>query len=154
MSEKGRIVNTGAGGFLNPPGHPEHKYSIETDLRQRPENRGSMSLSGAVDCEWLDAATRAAAKAKLDSWVPLPLDAPEVQDWIRQVIGYFWGCYRNTTLHEPECWFVDKLYILKSGDAARPNEEHAGVHLIRKYYPEYSPVAVHFSEAYWGKKRV
>ena len=60
--DKGKIVMRGMGGFLCPPDHPMHKQSVETDLRRRPENRGWMSLEAAVDCEYLDNATRLAAR--------------------------------------------------------------------------------------------
>ena len=67
MNIKGRIIRKGMGGFLNPPTHPEHDWCVETDLRRRPEKRGSMRLSSAADCEWLDPTTRAAAKQLLSS---------------------------------------------------------------------------------------
>lgn len=155
--EPGKIIGGtpkhGMGGFLNPPGHPEHTHHVETDLRRKPENRGSMSLSSAVECAWLDPFTRAEAKRLLAQWQENrpALKSPEVQDWIRQVLGYFRNSYRGEG-PEPECWYAEKLRILKPGDEARPNEEHAGVHLIGKYYPEYVPTAEHFAEAYWGTK--
>lgn len=144
----------GMGGFLNPPGHPEHKQSVETDLRRRPENRGWMSLSTAVDCEWLDAATRRVAKTVLASWErsKLPLDNAEVQDWIRQVLGYFTNCYRRAGSEAPDAWNCDKLEINKAIDPFARLDDHAGVHLIRKYYPEFTPTPEHFAEAYWGRK--
>lgn len=156
-TEPGQIIGGapqhGMGGFLNPPGHPEHTHHVETDLKKQPQNRGGMSLSEAVDCTWLVPSTRAAAKSMLDRWQEYrpALESPEVQDWIRQVLGYFRGCYRGEG-PEPECWHADKLCIPKAGEPARLNEEHAGVHLIRKYYPEYEPTGEHFSEAYWGTK--
>lgn len=47
-TESGRIKHGGMGEFLTPPTHPEHSFSVETELRRKPENRGSMSLSYAV----------------------------------------------------------------------------------------------------------
>lgn len=75
MVEKGRIVREGIGGFLNPPTHPEHTFSMQTDLRRRPENRGSMCLSAAAACEWLDSAARNQAAKLLDEWRALPLES-------------------------------------------------------------------------------
>lgn len=94
-TEKGKIVKHGMGGFLCPPGHPMHEYSVETDLRRRPENRTSMSLEYAVESPMLDAATKAAAKALLAYWEgsKRPLKSAAVRDWIHQVLGYFKGCY-------------------------------------------------------------
>lgn len=150
--EKGRIVLSGMGGFLNPPTHPEHTRSVETDLRRRPENRGSMSLSCAVDCKYLDDATRAAARTVLNSWQRPALDSAEVQDWIRQVLGYFRGCYRNPEKPESGQWDASDAIIDSKRDPLANANDHCGVHLIRKYYPEFTPTAEHFSGAYWGKK--
>lgn len=147
--ERGVIRREGMGGFLNPPTHPEHTNSVEFDLHRSRENRGGMSLSTAVECEWLDDATRAEAKRRLDEWAGSPIESPDVQAWIRQVLGYFKGCYRGEGA-EPECWHAGNLRIIKSSEPQPPVEEHAGVHLIRKYYPEFAPTPQHFAEAKWG----
>lgn len=149
--ERGRLRRSGMGGFLNPPGHPEHDWSIETDLRRRPENRGSMSLSAAVTAEYLDDATRADAKRMLDVWTAnrMPLESQEVQAWIRQVLGYFKGCYRNPEA-SAEQWHAGKLIIDRERNPMDAPEAHAGVNLIRRYYPEYVPTAEHFASAKWG----
>lgn len=154
--ERGAIRQTGMGGFLNPPGHPEHTHHIETDLRRRPWNRGGMSLSTAVKCEYLDDATRAAARKLLDTWLAnkQPLDSPEVQGWVRQVLGSFKGCFKGqeTAPGAGDEWDVGKLRINSEVDPLLNADLHAGVHLIRKYYPEFIPTAEHFGGAYWGEK--
>jgi hypothetical protein len=141
----GTVVGGGMGGFLCPPTHPEHSQSVKFP-------GGSCALSSVIDSpdEW-HPATVAVVRTVLSSWKRPPIDSPEVQDWIRQVLGYFRNCYKGDG-PEPECWHADKLRILKKGDDARPNEEHAGVHLIRKYYPEYQINAYDFGCAYWGTK--
>jgi hypothetical protein len=155
--EKGKIVNKGMGGFLCPPGHPEHSYSVETDLRRRPENRGSMSLSAAVNYEWLDNITRHQAGQIIDKWNQNrpAIDSAEVKDWIQQVLGYFRGCYKNPKLQEPDCWAASVLSIDQDNKADPMTliDYHAGVHLIRRYYPEYVPTADDFASAYWGTKK-
>src|SRR5262245_11440095 len=137
MSEgkiRGRINNKGMGGFLNPPNHPEHDFSIAY-------RGGYSSLSSAAACDWLDDTTRAAAQAILDSWNKLPLDAAEVILWVRKVLGYFEGCYGNPDLSEPEKWHASNL--LMSREAVERNvdtaDNHAGVRFIQTYYPEYDP---------------
>jgi len=93
-----RIVRSaGMGGFLNPPGHPEHTAHVETDCHRRPEHRGGCSLSYAASQEWVDAETRAEAKYLLDRWQTSrpTLDSPAVREWILQCLGYFRNCYRN-----------------------------------------------------------
>lgn len=150
--ERGRVVKEGMGGFLNPPGHPEHDYHVQTDLRRRPENRGGMSLSTAVDCDYLDAGTRAAARAKLAQWAAnkQPLESPEVQAWIRQVLGYFAGAYRRAGNDAPDAWHVHFLIFNKHIDPMMRLEDHAGVHLIQSFYPEFKAEPIHFAQARWG----
>ena len=147
--ERGRIVSSGMGGFLNPPTHPEHTHSVETDLRRRPEDRGRMSLSYAATCEYLADETRAAAKRRLDEWVAPPVDSPEIQAWIRRVLGYFAGCYKGPD--GEGCWDAGKLRIDSKADPMLNIDLHAGVRLIREYYPDFTPAAQHFAEARWGK---
>ncbi len=153
MTEKGKIVNRGAGGFLCPPKHPEHDYCVETDLRRRPENRGSMSLSYAVDSPTLNADTRAAAKALLDNWAAYKpaLTSAEVRDWVRQVLGYFKGCYNFTPENETG-WHAGNLTIDSDLDPLANAAFHAGVHHVRRYYPDYQPSRLDFLRAYWGQK--
>jgi hypothetical protein len=145
--ERGRVVLSGMGGFLNPPTHPEHTHSVETGRRSNPDC--CMSLTSAVESEWLDDGTRLAAKTLLDSWKRPAIESPEVQDWILQVLGYFRNCYKGDG-PEPECWHAGKLRIINPNTEALPSEIHAGVHLIRQYYPEYQPTRADFEAAYWG----
>ena len=154
IKERGRVVAGGMGCFLCPPNHPEHSYSVETDLNQRKANRGSMSLSFAADCEWLTDETRFTVSELLNSWQKLPLDSAVVQDWIAKVLGYYKDCYRNLDEQEPKCWHADNLKITKMpAKAGLTTNDHAGVHLIRQYYPEFSPTKENFRQAYWGTKK-
>ena len=159
MTEKGKIVRHGTGGFLCPPGHPMHDHCIETNLRRRPENRGGMSLEAAVTCEWLDDATQAAARTVLAIWerTKLPLTDKTVVDWIRQVLGYFKGCYNFRFNSEDKTWdeagwHAGNLTIDSDLDPMDHLDHHAGVRCIRKYYPDYQPERLDFLRAYWGKK--
>jgi len=142
--DMGKIVNYGMGGFLNPPTHPEHTRAVQS----LHGDTFFMSLSAAVESEWLDAGSRLAAKSLLDSWQSPAIESPEVQDWIRQVLGYFRGCYQG----ENGSWHAGELKIVKKGELLPPVEQHAGVHLIRKYYPEFEPTAEQFEQAFWGTK--
>jgi hypothetical protein len=146
--EKGKLVKGGMGGFLCPPNHPEHDFHVETDLRKRPENRGGMSLSAAVEASWLDGFTKAAARVALAGWERQPIDSPKVVAWIQQVLGYFKGCYANPAAGERQ-WNADSLIIDKRNPMDKP-EDHAGVNLIRRYYPEYKPTHEDFENAKWG----
>ena len=152
--EAGRIVKEGMGGFLNPPTHPEHYFHVQVDLRRRPENRGGMSLTAAIEAEWLDGLIKSQARSMLENWKPLPLEHADVQDWIHRVLGYFKRCYRNPNLPEPEFWHADKMLITSEPEnhGLHNIDDHAGVHLIRKYYPGFVPTLDNMLSAYWGTK--
>ncbi len=93
--------------------------------------------SSATTCEYILNDSKMVAKMKLDSWNPLPLNDEKVVKWVRQVLGYFRNCYKNRDMNEPDCWME---WV----------EDHAGVRLIRKYYPEYNPSQEDFDMAKWG----
>lgn len=151
MKERGLITSPGAGGFLCPPTHPEHTQHVQTDLRRRPWNRGSLSLSSAVECDWLDDATRANAKRILDTWQENKpaLDSTEIIEWKRQVLGYFAGCYKGDGENP---WNCSALRITKDADPMLNFDLHAGVRMIRQYYPGFVPTRDDFNSAYWGTK--
>jgi hypothetical protein len=150
--QKAKIVHEGMGGFLCPPGHPMHTACVETDLRRKPENRTRMSLEYGVDSPLIDAAARAVVRTILNTWERQKpaLDSRKVQDWILQVLGYFRGCF-NFAGSEAG-WEAGNLTIDAKIDPLTRADCHAGVHCIRKYYPEYQPTAEQFRRAYWGKK--
>lgn len=149
-TEKGRIVSGGMGGFLNPPGHPEHTFSVEIDLRRGKENRGTMSLSYAVDCECLDQETRRSARWLLNQWKKEQpaIQDPAIQDWICNVLGYFRGCY----VAPFKSAAVSELIIDPKRNPLANCHAHAGVCYIRRFYPEFHPGAEHFAGACWGKR--
>jgi hypothetical protein len=151
MARNSRIIQTGMGGFLNPPGHPEHKLFVETDLRRRPENRGGTSLSAAEVCEYIDQETRTEAARLLADWEHSkpPLDTPDIRDWVAHVLGYFRNCYIGMG---DRPWDAANLRIMPDADPLLNADIHAGVHFIRQFYPEYQPTAADFEAAYWGQK--
>lgn len=144
--ERGILAREGMGGFLCPPTHPMHNWHVQFDLRRRPENRGGMALDTAADCEYLSDETRVAARRKLESWERPALESDEVQAWVRQVLGYFAGCY----LPSDRSRKVSDLVIDKNRNPMEHINSHRGVDLIREYYPEFVPTPEHFSNARWG----
>lgn len=138
----GKIVDSGMGGFLNPPTHPEHRLSVHSSHG----DKFSMSLTAARDSAWLNPQTRKAAANILRHWQPLPITSAEVEDWIARVLGYFRGCYSP----DGEKWNAQDLIIDKRNPLQHA-DRHAGVHLIRRYYPNYQPTVGDFANAYWGK---
>ena len=148
-----QIVRNGQGNFLDPPEYPSHEYHVQTDLRRRPENRGSMALTYAVeDAPWLDPETKNEAKALIDKWKTSrpALNSPKVKDWIHQVLGYFKNSYRNPSAGA-QPWNISNL-IHDDRDPIENADDHAGVHLIRRFYPDFSPSRLDFVQAYWGKR--
>ena len=142
--ERGRIIREGMGGFLTPPGYPERAYSVEYDLTLRKENRGTMSLSYAVECDWLDDATRAEAQRILDAWQAPDISSREVQMWIKQCWSHWRNCYKLDGERE--------LFVMQSQPFSDlPTVQGRGLHMIigisqhqavvniRRYYPEYVP---------------
>ena len=152
----------GMGGFLTPPGHPEHTTSVELDLHRRPRDRGGMSLSSAAEGknflpgEWIDPETRAEAKNILEDWhkTKKPLTDPEVQDWVHQVMGYFKGMYAAPDEKGEDKWNVSRLLYQPELTPVVDQDRHAGVNFIKKYYPEFKLEDSHVKNAYWGKKTV
>lgn len=146
------VTRKGIGGFLNPPTHPEHNYSVETNTEFHSNCRGCLSLTTALEASWIEDEVRAEVKRLLDSWQRPALESPEIQDWIHQVLGYFRGCYRNPALPESQQWNASYLIINQGANPLAFVMDHAGVRWIRKFYPEFVPTAEHFEHAYWGKR--
>lgn len=144
------ITRSGMGGFLNPPTHPEHTFSV-IERNSRGAESGCMSLTAAVEASYLPDSIRQRAVGILKEWQAPAIESPEIQEWVLQVLGYFRGCYRNPAAGAEE-WHAGKLIISQSRDPLEAPGDHAGVHLIRQYYPEFTPAAEHFAGAYWGSK--
>lgn len=144
MPDKGKVVNNGMGGFLNPPTHPEHDWSVESVKY----DDFSMSLSCAVDCEYLDPETKAKARRLLKSWKRLPLKDEKIQDWVYNIMGYFKTCYQG----KDGSWNAGELQIDSKRDPIKSQNTHAGVHFIRKFYPRFKLKQSHLDNAYWGTK--
>lgn len=176
-----RIVREGVGGFLNPPTHPEHTYSVETDLNRHRDNRGSMALSSAIASDYVDESAKQQAKNLLAEWEANKpaLSEWECQLWIKRVMGYFRNCYNLADYLGERGWHADQLHIcapfpkpvaynafgapiygLRNGgttyrqpsalgatycNGGHSMDRHAGVHFIRKFYPEYEPTATDHS---------
>lgn len=122
-----------------------HTTSIIEGLKHNPRTIASLEF----DEPWADRAVIDEARRILDAWQAPPLESPEVQAWVSQVLGYFASCYRGGG-DEPQCWNADKLNIDRTRDAIEHQDEHAGVRLIRRYYPTFTARREHFAGAKWG----
>ena len=152
--ERGRLIPGSAGSFLTPPGHPEQRFVIETDLRRKPENRTHLNLSSAVDDEWLEPGARAAARKALADWEKNKpsLDHPAVEEWVRYVLSYYRGSYATRGTEGAERWNVSNLEFDQELDPVENADRHAGVRMIRRYYPEYNPRVEDFAPGGYGQK--
>lgn len=102
------IVSTSAAGsgcFGDPPDFPTYFYGVVTDLRRRPDNRGSMSLDYAASAEasWVSDETKQQAKQLIADWYAtgrLPETHERVQLWQAHTYQHFASCYAHPT--EPD----------------------------------------------------
>ena len=141
---RAKIKSGGHGGFLNPPTHPEHDYHVESTKK----DDFSISLSSAVETDWIIDSVREKAKEMLDAWVRPDIDSDEVQDWIHQVLGYFENCYSPDGINRN----AGNCKITHGNPFEIGIMRHLGVLFILQYYPEYEPKGLDFMNAYWGKK--
>jgi hypothetical protein len=115
-----------------------------------------MSLTAAVKSEWLVDDIRAEAQQMLDYWQETKpsLEDAEIKDWIAQVLGYFRNCYKGQDDGEygRGPWSAEALIVDASRNPLPNADDHAGVHYIREFYPEYTPTKEDFDAAFWGAR--
>lgn len=119
----------GQGGFLSPPGHPDHEYVIEG---RRPRAReadvytGVGSVLSSPD-EYPPHVVRMAQRV---------MDKAELicsDRWVRMVYGYMRTMYVPWTEDDR----ADKL--LRDPLGHMPASRHAAVRVIRRYFPDHEP---------------
>jgi hypothetical protein len=132
------LVNDGMGGFLNPPSHPEHTYSIQ-EFRGGHEV-GSYSLSAAIEYEWMPGAVRGTAKGVLKRWQAGEIDPA----WMHSVYNYFRHSYSkdgiNTNVNDRENMVTyGKFWDNAEQEQYTDPSHHLGYMYIKKFYPEHKP---------------
>jgi hypothetical protein len=119
-----------AGSFMDPPGHPSHRYEVRVydNGRVKRDADAYLSVASAAEAEWLPESARERARKLLD-------DATIVESemWVRHVYGYF----RSMYVAEDGSRNASDLIADRSG--ALPAERHAAVAMIRQYFPEHEP---------------
>lgn len=131
------LVDEGMGGYLNPPGHPEHTYSIQ-GFRGGHEVRG-ISLREALDDEYAGS-IRGAAKNLLNKWSKGRPAAPP-EEWVKQVYIYFQHCYskNGTNRSETDCITYGKFW----GNAEQEKDAnpyfHLGFLFVNEFFPAHGP---------------
>jgi hypothetical protein len=131
-----------------PPGHPMHAAHIAY------EGYGEVPLSAPFDVDdpiIVPESDRKLAELALATWDANkpPLEAPEIQQWILAVLGYYEAHYANRTFKEPQCWAPIYLLYDTRRDPMAYIEHHAGVHFVQRFYPDFIPTHEHFKRAKW-----
>ena len=140
--------NAGAGSFLDPPFAKTHSWGIVEGYDRGNGYQGYMSVDYVLNDENVPASAKAQIRRIIGKVEKTDISAPEIQDWIRQVMGYFNTCYQG----ENGSWSASDLKIDKDADPIENQDKHAGVNLIRKHYPEFVLTEDILKGAYWGTK--
>lgn len=119
-------TKNGQGGFLNPPQHAEHIYSIIE--KRGGHETDSMSLSYAAGCEYLPARVRARARALLAQH-----PGKMSEEWVHSVYNYFRNCYSRDGINRN----VSDCIVSKAN--TYPADYHLAYLFIREFFPDYPP---------------
>jgi len=65
---KSALVSGSMGSFLDAPNYPSHKYSVETDLNRKKENRGSMNIDYALTQDYISPALKERIQKLISEW--------------------------------------------------------------------------------------
>ncbi|MEK5036158.1 hypothetical protein MKY96_32435, partial [Paenibacillus sp. FSL R7-0302] len=137
------IVNSGAAGFLNPPGHAEHNYSVR-ELSRNNKEISSESLSSALINDSIPEDIKNRAKMLLERF---PGDFTE--EWEHSVYNYFRCAYSPDGVNRN----VNDCFFQKDGNP----EHHLGYLFIKSFYPDYEPnlylIEFNGDKGSWSKKQ-
>ena len=140
------IVNEGMGGFLNPPGHAEHAYSVREYNVHGPEReQSSISLSYAAQhaIEWGHPGIARAAASKLAEQ-----PGTFTPEWDRECYAYFANCYAPDGVTRD----VGKCEIRSGQTPALNPEWHLAYLHVRSFFPDARPnIALIENPPTWGK---
>jgi len=117
-----RIVNSGMGGLLNPPGDAEHNWSIQTFGRHG--NGDEYSLRYALKSDYIPEHIKQQIR---DLFAANPPQLTE--EWVRDCYKYFKNCYSPDGKQR----LISKL--VREG----PPEYHAAHLHIVQFFPDYQP---------------
>lgn len=122
-----RDARRALGGFLMPPGHPNHEYYVAEYVSPRGRRElGTYALDSVIDSEWIPAPVRARAQRILDG---AELRCSEL--WVRDVYGYFRDMYL------PESGSTNVSDMVSDSAHALPVDRHAAVAFVRRFFPDH-----------------
>lgn len=144
--------NKGAGSFLEPPFSKTHQFGIVAGYDHGNGYQEYASIEYYLNNENVPNSAKRQIKSIIGKEEKPPIDDPAIQEWILHVLGYFKSCYVGQDKQGNFSWNASDLVIEKNSDPVLNANNHAGVHFIRKYYPDFMPTQEHFDKAYWGQK--
>lgn len=120
-----KIKSGSSGGFLDPPGSPQHSYEV-AEMAGNHRQIGWLSVEAAATEEWVPEATRAACQRLLDTAKVVPSEA-----WLAQVYSYFANCYSPDGINRNagDC-------IIDPEGEIDPERSLAVLH-IRQWFPDH-----------------
>jgi hypothetical protein len=128
------------GSFLYPPEHAHYNWHVGSKYA----DTFFMSLESAAESDWLDPETKDRAKTILDGYSPPNINAPHVQQWIGEVLRHLRHCYEGEASLGEERWSAGNLRIDHVAKQVENQDTHAGIHWIRKWYPDFVATEEHF----------
>lgn len=131
------MVDSGMGGFLNPPDHPEHSYSIEGCRGGHVVEM--MSLSSCLD-DYYRGGVRGAVKAKLKQWEQNRPAVPP-HEWVVKVYKYFRHCYSKDGINRgvDDCVTYGKFWDNAEQEQNENPYHHLGFMFVKSFYPVHEP---------------
>lgn len=130
------LVNSGMGGFLNPPGDAEHSWSVAEYRGSRSSNYESMmSLRGALDCDWVPSEVQCVARQKIAEASPQC-----TEEWLQSVYRHFRNCYspdgENRNAGDCIVYTMNPRHAHETNNA-QPYERSLAVLFVQKFFPDH-----------------
>lgn len=116
----------GTGGFLCPPGHPAHTYSVIQGPVRNP--RVVESVEAAINDPDVPGDIKSRVRSIMSRAVLI-----ESEHWLRMVYGYF------RSMYVPESGSRNASDLIVDTSGQLPAERSAAVAMIREFFPGHAP---------------
>lgn len=129
MPEVQKVVPGSAGAFLDPPGHPHHKFHVETYRSARSKEPDSVVFLSTARDNPEEYPQVQARVAKLFA------DAEMVcsETWMRYVYNYF------RSMYAPENGDRNVSNAISDPTNSLPPERHLGYLTVKEHFPDHTP---------------
>lgn len=122
--------DSGTGGFMCPPGHWNHTYSLNE--YSSPQGRVVQGIS-VIECALAEDAEVAPAIVATVQRIMANATLVESEAWVRNVYGYF------KSMYAPESGDRNVSKAISDRTNALPPERHLATLYIREYFPDHKP---------------